>query len=133
MKPRPGALVLLFGLTAEQERTVRTAGLKWGLRCRSVPAEQYNCTLAQLVSGKKQELTPYADPVPQTAALLLAGIPASVLQPFLQQLRKAGLPTSVLKAVLTEQNSAWPAVTLLEELAREHAALTAGSASPHGT
>ena len=131
MKPRSGASVLLFGLTAGQEKLVRTAGLKWGLRCRTVPQEYYNRTLLQLVSGKQAEVPAYSGPVPQTAALLLAGVPSSVLQPFLQQLRKAGLPTSVLKAVLTEQNSSWTAVALLEELAQEHAALAAGSTPVH--
>ena len=130
MKPRAGALILLFGLTAAQEKSVRTAGLQWGLRCRAVPAAHYNRTMTQLLTGKS-DAADYDGPVPDVQALLLAGIPGSILQPFLQKLRKAGLPASVMKAVLTEQNSGWTALTLLEELQREHAALTAGENTVH--
>jgi hypothetical protein len=131
MKPRPGALVLLFGLTADQEKLVRITGLKWGLRCRAIPAAQYETPLEQLVANQPSE-TAYEGDVPAAQALLLSGIPGSILTPFLQQLRRAGLPTSVLKAVLTPDNRHWTPLALLDELTKERDAIAAGQSPAHG-
>lgn len=131
MKPRPGALILLFGLTAAQEKLVRTAGLKWGLRCRVVPITQYNRTLEQLIANRPSELPEYEGPAPAGQAILLSGIPGALLQTFLQQLQRSHLPHSVLKAVLTEHNRQWTVLTLLEELGRERDAIANGDAPAH--
>lgn len=123
MRPK----VLLYRLGGETEKGAALRALLDGakLPALTVGAEQLGETAGRLAATNA---APTAAPPPEGAPacefMLLCGLGDRQLDRLLAAMRRAGLSVPY-KAVLTEHNKSWPLGTLIEEVAREHARMTA--------
>ena len=113
-------MILAFNLSAEAMEALRGVCSPLGLRMKAVPRESFAMPLGGMVGlpVTKMENTVtqgFDDPM-----LVMCGLDEARLDAFLRALRYAGLPPIPLKAILTPTNAAWNALTLHQELCREH-------------
>ena len=63
--------------------------------------------------------------------ILMAGVTSDRLDQVIRAVKQSGIGPVPYKAVLTETNQSWKAAELLEELKKEHEAMTGGSTPAH--
>ena len=151
-------VLLSYNLNGPKARNVHMAAMRLKIRVRNVAKEEYALPLAVLLgagsadSAQKSDMAVDAVCDPQIAQadkmgnagqsrsvaqgfsdemLVMAFFPQGMVNAFLQTMRRAGISPIALKAVLTPTNAAWSSTQLHEELAREHAAMTAREKSAH--
>lgn len=113
--------ILAFNLGEAALAALRGVCQSLGLRLKAVPKEGFSMPLGGMAG------LPVVAPVNTSAAafddpmLVMCGLDEQALDSFLKALRWTALPPIPLKAVLTPTNAAWSALTLHEELQREHA------------
>ena len=89
-------------------------------RMKAVPRESFSMPLGGMVglqvTGAVNAVTQgFDDPM-----LVMCGLDEHTLDTFLRVMRYSAVPPIPLKAILTPTNAAWSALTLHEELCREH-------------
>ena len=145
-------VLLSYNLNGPKARNVHMAAMRLKIRVRNVAKEEYALPLAVLLGAGSADSAvdavrdPQIEQVDKTEnaaqsqsgaqdfsdeMLVMAFFPQGMVNVFLQTMRRAGISPIALKAVLTPTNAAWSSTQLHEELAREHAAMTAREKSTH--
>lgn len=113
--------LLLFNLTKEAERTVKSLADNMRIKVLTVPADRYTALLENIVEEKTIfGETAYAGYVPAESLLLFCEVTEKHLNRFLFSLKQRGTVISY-KAVLTDTNKKWTPLQLFAEMAREKA------------
>ena len=115
-KRRP--LALGYRLPAGAAQAIAEAGFS----LRELTADDLSCELGALADGTARAATP-AGEAPAEPLLALADFTEPQLDALLAALRQKSISIP-LKAVLTQTNRRWTVGQLLEELRREHEAMT---------
>ena len=113
-------MILAFNLSADGMEALRGVCGALGLRAKAVPRESFSMPLGGMVglqvTGAVNAVTQgFDDPM-----LVMCGLDEHTLDTFLRVMRYSAVPPIPLKAILTPTNAAWSALTLHEELCREH-------------
>ena len=154
-------VLLCYNLNGYKARNVHMTAMRMKIRVRNVAKEEYALPLSVLLGAESVQTAPMRDPAidaqsdqrseqthgaqasrnvaeDQSGAqafsdemLVMAFFPQGMMNVFLQARHRAGVAPIALKAVLTPTNAAWSSTQLHDELAREHAAMTAGQTSAH--
>ncbi len=131
MKVSVSGAVRAFNLSKEKEAALRKICSRQGIKFKVVPPEEYGLPLNVLfgfvpqgagspkVEGQKTKEAPLF----QEEMLLMYQLNGSAMDKFLRALRQAEV-TIPLKAVLTPTNSTWLPQDLLQELQKEHEAMS---------
>lgn len=109
------AVVLLYHISGEKEKTIRQLSETLSVRVVTVSDARCGCTIGQALRGEGPD-RPAARPF--TEEMLVMDLPGVLLDFFLQGLRQRGADVA-LKAAITPTNVAWPADELCRELQRE--------------
>ncbi len=133
MKVSVAGAVRAFNLTREKEAALRKICSRQGIKFKVVPPEEFHLPLNVLfgfvpkgaTSPKEegQETKEKEAPLFQEEMLLMYQLNGSAMDKFLRSLRQEGV-TIPLKAVLTPTNSTWFPQDLLQELQKEHEAMS---------
>lgn len=125
-----GPMVALYGLDAGTRRgdAVRAVMAGLGIRVRTIAPADLNDLVGAVAGlpGMRPCGRPYEGPVPDDEFMLVGAMPGPLLDELLAALRANGASVAH-KAQLTAHNRLWPVRVLMEEVAREHAAMTARS------
>ena len=125
---RPTSVALLWGLDRGTPKgDVVCAILKeLGAVAKTPLPERLGDTAAAALGlvGARPAFMPYTGPIPECEFMLLANFPEPLLKEFLARSRQAGAVVGC-KAVLTKTNRDWRIVDLIDEVAKEHSAVTA--------
>lgn len=127
--------ILLYNFDSATIRNkIKFLCIQSGIHIRVVEKQQYDVPIGILACGKKEEMASFLrseesesnasfdDPM-----LVFAGFTGTKLNQFLNAMYKQKIPMVNLKAMLTEHNVNWDSVTLHDELAKEHEAMTGNS------
>ncbi len=121
-------LVALYGLEVESERgcAVRAVMAKLGIAVRTIEPENLNDPVGAIAGmvGMHPARVPYAGEAPEDEFMLVCNCSSAQLDEVLSALRAEGASVAH-KAQVTQFNRLWPVRKLMEEVAREHAALNA--------
>lgn len=131
MKVSVAGAVRAFNLPEEKEAALRKICSRQGIKCKVVPPEEFGLPLNVLFGFVPQgDALPKAEgqktkeaPLFQEEMLLMYQLNGSAMDKFLRALRQAEI-TIPLKAVLTPTNSTWFPQDLLQELQKEHEAMS---------
>ncbi len=120
--------VLLYNFEPERARQIKTLCLPLKLRARIVAPEEYSLTLGDLLDGREpgEPGETFSDEM-----LVMAGLPAPLMNRFLSAFRRKKLRPVALKAVITAANIQWDSLTLYRELSAEDAAMRRGESPVH--
>ncbi len=125
---RPTSVALLWGLDRGTPKgdAVRAILKELGVVAKTPMPERLGDTVAAALGlvGARPALMPYTGPVPECEFMLLANFSEPLLKEFLARSRQAGAVVGC-KAVLTKANRDWRVVDLIDEVAKEHAAVSA--------
>lgn len=120
----PVPTILAFNLSDAALAQLRGACGALGLRLKNVPKDGFPLPLGQMAGlPAAPAAAPAAEENFDDPMLVMCGLDDVALDRFLAALRALPMPPIPLKAVLTYTNAGWNALTLHQELAREHAAL----------
>lgn len=72
------------------------------------------------ISGFKRTNTNYTGPDFESEMLVFSGMDSSLMDEFLESMKKAGFPPIALKAIITPTNIFWTPAKLYDELCKEH-------------
>lgn len=120
--------MLCFNISAEKSGKIRLLAMRLCVRIRAVEPAEFTETLAALCGWEPPAATASADAPFTDEMLVLCNLNGTQLNAFLSGFRQGQIAPVALKAVLTDTNRLWSAVTLHQELAQEHEALTAQAA-----
>lgn len=121
---RPKALLYHLGEETETGRTLRRVLAEQTLLALTVSENQLNMETNTLVTSNCAPADgPVPDQPPQIPFMLLCSLGDRQLDRLLAAMRRAGVSIPY-KAVLTEHNRTWTFKKLVEEVAREHRALS---------
>jgi len=126
------ATVLLFNFQdKDRVMKIRRALLPLGLRIRQVPREDYAQPVGFLAGDKSVAALDavYEGDELSDEMLLMAGMGSREIDGLIMALRRQGLGRIHYKAMLTETNRFWDAVTLFDEIKKEHEAVSAGKSA----
>ncbi len=131
MKVSVAGAVRAFNLPREKEDALRKICNRQGIKYRAVPPEEFGLPLNVLfgfvpqgtASPKEAQAAKKEAPLFEEEMLLMYQLNGSAMDKFLRALRQAEI-TIPLKAVLTPTNSTWLPQDLLQELQKEHAAMS---------
>ena len=127
-KTGPVSVALLWGLDRGTPKgdAVRAILKELGVVTKTPLPERLGDTAAAALGlvGARPALVPYVGPVPECELMLLTNFPEPLLKEFLARSRQAGAVVGC-KAVLTKANRDWRVVDLIDEVAKEHATVTA--------
>lgn len=118
--------ILLYGFQDETRLTkVKKALILLGMRMRVVVPADYSKPVGYMAGIKELETDTeaYGGLAFENEMMVMAGLSSSRVDAVILALRKAGIGRIDYKAVLTPTNQTWSAVTLYEEIAREHEAM----------
>lgn len=122
--PLPPACVLLYGLTQDERSAVESALSPLKIPCRPVEPEDLCQTVGHLAGFPGFEARPAEElPAPQISCAVMAGVARGLLDRLLPAFKASGVQIP-LKAMVTPTNQLWPFYQLLQELQREHEAMT---------
>ncbi len=120
--------VLLYNFEPERARQIRQLCLPLKIRTRLVAPAEYSLTLEDLLDGKKPGDPGESFP---DEMLVMADLPAALMNRFLQAFRRKKVRPVALKAVVTASNIHWDSLTLYRELLAEDAAMRRGESPVH--
>ncbi len=124
MKVSVAGAVRAFNLSQEKEAALRKICSRQGIKFKVVPPEEFGLPLNVLFGFVPQgAVSPKKTPSFQEEMLLMYQLNGSAMDKFLRALRQAEV-TIPLKAVLTPTNSTWLPQDLLQELQKEHEAMS---------
>ncbi len=124
MKVSVAGAVRAFNLSQEKEAALRKICSRQGIKFKVVPPEEFGLPLNVLFGFVPQgAVSPKETPSFQEEMLLMYQLNGSAMDKFLRALRQAEV-TIPLKAVLTPTNSTWLPQDLLQELQKEHEAVS---------
>ncbi len=131
MKVSVAGAVRAFNLSQEKEAALRKICSRQGIKFKIVPPEEFGLPLNVLfgfvpqgaVSPKEEGQEAKEAHLFQEEMLLMYQLNGSAMDKFLRALRQAEV-TIPLKAVLTPTNSTWLPQDLLQELQKEHEAMS---------
>lgn len=105
-----------------------------GIRTKTVTEEMLGDPVGAIAGlpGFKHSSKPFGGDVPDVEFLLLSGVTGERLNVLLASLREADASVGC-KAQVTQYNRLWPFATLVKEVSREHAAMTATGTAPSDT
>ena len=109
------AVVLLYNITPEKEKTLCALCEKLSVRVVSVPPSRHGCTVGEALRGEGADR---AAKKPFRDEMLVLQLPGILMDFFLQGLQREGAEVA-LKAAITPTNVAWTADALVRELHRE--------------
>ncbi len=119
-------MVALYGLDAESERgqAVRAVMDKLGIAVRTIAPANLGDPVGSVAGmvGLHPSRTPYEGEAPEGEFMLVCNCSSAQLDGMLAAMREANASIS-LKAQVTPYNRLWPLRKLMEEVAREHAAM----------
>lgn len=117
-------LVLSYGLTDEQSKTLDDITAKLNAKHKPVPYENANEKIGWLCEFKGFEKAdkPCENPPPEQC-LVFSGVDRKTIQPLLSELKSSGLIIP-LKAMVTATNQSWTLTALIDELKKEHKMMT---------
>lgn len=92
------------------------------IKSRVIFAADLNETVGSLMLANRTTGTPFEGEAPTNSLLLMSDFPREMLNKALDSLREAEIAIDY-KAIVTKHNKAWTVLALLEELAREKAAI----------
>ena len=125
-----GPVAALYHLDAGTPRgdAVRAVLAARGIRAKTVTADMLGDPVGAIVGlqGFRHLKKPYEGSVPDGEFMLLDGVKGARLTELLASLREAGASVG-RKAQVTQHNRVWPFATLVAEVSREHAAMTAAA------
>lgn len=124
-------LVLAYNFTPERIQALKLACMLVKVQLKVVSREQMLQPLGYLagVQGVEPVEELYTGTEAQEEMLIFSLFNRPELDRFLSAIRKGKLKSVALKAALTPTNSLWNAITLQEEIAKEHAYMT-GKGNP---
>lgn len=121
-------LVALYGLDAASERgaVVRSIMDELGIAVRTIAPANLNDPIGAIAGmvGMRPARVPYAGEAPEGEFMLVCNCSSSQLDKLLAAMRDANASIAH-KAQVTQFNRLWPLRKLMEEVAREHAAMSA--------
>lgn len=121
-----GPLVALYGLDAGTERgdAVRAVMDELGVRVRTISSENLGDLVGAVAGlpGMRMHPKPATQDAPCEEFMLVCAMEGPKLNQLLAAMRAAGVPVGH-KAMVTAHNRLWPVGLLMQEVAREHAAL----------
>ena len=133
MKVSVAGAVRAFNLSTEKEAALRKICSRQGIKFKVVPPEEFGLPLNVLFGfvpkgatspkAAGQETKEKEAPLFREEMLLMYQLNGSAMGKFLRALRQAEV-TIPLKAVLTPTNSTWLPQDLLQELQKEHEAIS---------
>ena len=112
--------ILAFNLNAPALDALGKICADLGLRMKAVPKEGFLMPLGGMIGMPVRSVSSPSAENFDEPMLVMCGLNEAKLNGFLQALRRSSVPAIPLKAVLTPTNAAWNALTLHEELRREH-------------
>ncbi len=119
-------MVALYGLDAESERgqAVRAVMDKLGVAVRTITPANLGDPVGSVAGmvGLHPARTPYEGPAFEEEFMLVCNCSSAQLDDMLAAMREANASVAC-KAQVTPYNRLWPLRKLMEEVAREHAAL----------
>ena len=125
-----GPLAALYNLDAGTERgdAVRAVLAAHGVLAKTVSSDMLGDPVGAIagLAGFRHLAKPYAGEVPDTEFMLLHNVSSQKLNSLLAAMREAECSVGC-KAQVTQHNRLWPFATLVVEVSREHAAMTAGA------
>lgn len=111
--------ILLYNITGDKLRKIRTAAGLLGLETVEVPPEAFAHPLGHVLGYEGFAASDGAETFTEEMMVM-----ETLSSPLLDAMRGAGA-TVALKAVVTEQNVRWSSAQLCRELQREHEAMRA--------
>ncbi len=121
-------LVALYGLDAASERgaVVRSIMDELGIAVRTIALANLNDPVGAIAGmvGMRPARVPYAGEAPEGEFMLVCNCSSSQLDKLLAAMREANASIAH-KAQVTQFNRLWPLRKLMEEVAREHAVMSA--------
>jgi len=127
-----GPLAALYNLDPGTSRgdAVRSVLAARGIRVKTVHADMLGDPVGAVVGlvGFRHTSKPFEGKAPQTEFMLLHNVKGERLNELLAALREADASVGC-KAQVTQHNRLWPFATLVNEVAREHAAMTAAQSA----
>ncbi len=128
MKVSVAGAVRAFNLTKEKEAELSKICRQQGIKCKAVSPEDFTLPLNVLFGfvpqkAKTEETKIKEAPLFSEEMLLMYQLNGSAMDKFLRALRQANVDIP-LKAVLTPTNSTWLPQDLLQELQKEHEAMS---------
>ena len=117
--------LLLYGMVEERQAAVSAAAASLGIRVQVVEPAQLGSPLGRLMGweGFQEGAPVLPEEIPAVECLVIGPMERRRLDQLLRALGQAGV-TVALKAMVTPTNQKWPMVRLIQELRREHQAMT---------
>ena len=117
--------LLLYGMEEERQAAVSAAAASLGIRVQVVEPAQLGSPLGRLLGweGFQEGAPVLPEEIPAVECLVIGPMERRRLDQLLRTLGQAGV-TVALKAMVTPTNQKWPMVRLIQELRREHQAMT---------
>lgn len=129
------SLLLLHTKDVNKEKQIIELCRKLNIRTRIIKPSDVNVTLGVLsgnvrntdkvMNNKSEKKAPLGFELPET--MVFTGFPEKLLDSFLEEYKTAGIQPISLKAIATFHNIHWTVYELVEELARERAAMMFGN------
>ncbi|MBE6465056.1 MAG: DUF3783 domain-containing protein [Eggerthellaceae bacterium] len=125
-------MAALYNLDAGTSRgdAVRAVLEALGIRAKTVTAETLGRSVGAIVGlvGFRHQAKPYDGEAPQVEFMLLHNVKGERLSALLSAMREADAVVEC-KAQVTQYNRMWPFATLVNEVSREHEAMTIAETS----
>lgn len=115
--------ILLYGLGKEKREAMIRAADSLGIAVRLVEGEESAQSIGWLMGWEGFAAASKPAKAPQGECLVIGLAQRSRLDQLLGAMKQEGVSVS-LKAMVTPSNQSWPLEELMEELRREHQAMT---------
>ncbi|MBQ8095389.1 MAG: DUF3783 domain-containing protein [Clostridia bacterium] len=117
-------MIMLYGMDVFKENTVAGIAVQQKLSVRHISASEAATPLRELLMPGTVADAPARD-APKAEIMIMALESRAVLDGFLDALKSAGVVVP-LKAVVTPTNVNWTVSELIQEITKEHEAMSAG-------
>ena len=124
-------VLLCYNLSGEKMQKIRLAAMRLKIRVRPVEEDEYAQTVAALCGLEEKTDAAYVGAGFEDEMLVMANVPAGMMNAFLGLFRRMGIAPVALKAMLTPTNAAWDSEKLHAEIAGEHQAMMNGKEKRH--
>lgn len=119
----PAPSILLYNLDAAQKLRILVVCSQLKIACHSISPSEYNQPLAALAGDQPRLKENYSGEGFQDEMLVMVHFTNTLLQSFLNGLKRNKVTGIALKAVMTPTNASWDSMRLHAEILREHEAM----------
>jgi len=126
--------VLLYNpKNSEKARKMKVVLLRMGVRIKNVTEDMLQQSVGTIlgIEGFENIASPEAKGETEEEVLVMFGFTNGRIDTMLREFKKARIPRVNLKAIVTDHNVRWTFAALIDELQKEHEAMTKYETAEH--